>query len=315
MATTHDLDDLKRQMEERTAHLRESFGVVETELGKLDQFADQFKFESLEQHQHDDNDIKTLGKDIHAKWDALIAADGEQRKHVEANFQHLQEQCTEAAATLDNHHEAHNAAHATLVDHAQVVSGNLEQISHDLDHEHQQYAQHVQDMQHTLSDALQKLIGHAGDLHQSVTGKQTEILTKAFQDAHAKIDEHLQGHLPKTFEEATSTIVANIKTLGEHSKTTSDTVHNELAAALQDIQHFAQQDFHDKVDAKFHHVMEVALAFLLAEVAQTILVTTMGVTTTAALSPIIPEAIVISKMLDVIEDAIKVAQALSLDFL
>jgi hypothetical protein len=56
--------------------------------------------------------------------------------------------------------------------------------------------------------------------------------------------------------------------------------------------------------------MQEALAFLMQEVTETIVVTTTGVTTTAAMSEIIPVLAVLKHALDGIKEAIKVFKAL-----
>lgn len=310
MATTHDIADLKAQFDERIGHLRESFGVVEGDVTRLGQFADGFVFTSLEEHQRDDNDVRTVTDQIQKHSHDFVAQLQEDETILKNQFDALTHALSDGQSTLDTHIQQHQAAHTVLHDAAQAFSGNVETVTGEADHARNDIVHSVDEMHTTLTSLAEKVFGSATTLDHGVREAQTEALNKAAQEMHDLIDSHLQGHVPTSFQDAAQQLTEHLHGLGDHAKTAGDNFHNELATLIADITHFAQQEVHDKIEAKFQHLMEEALAFLMQEILETIVVTTTGVTTTAAMSEIIPVLAVLKHALDGIKEAIKIFKTL-----
>jgi len=310
MATTHDIADLKAQFDERIGHLREGFGVLEADINRLGGFQHEFTFSSLEQHQQDDNDVGRIATDLHQKTDALVqalVADEQKVKEISDKFVQFMH---DTKGQLDTHLARHVDVHHIMHDAAQAFSGNIEQVTGELDHAHTEYVNHVQEMHQTFNGLAEKLFGAATSVDHSVRQAQTEALNQASTALHTLIDSHLQGHIPTNFQEAAQQLTQHVHDLGEHATAAGNNMHNEIATFLQDMTHFAQQEVHDKIEAKFKHLMEEALAFLMQEITETIVVVTTGVTTTAAMSEIIPVLAVLKHALDGIKEAIKIFKTL-----
>jgi hypothetical protein len=309
MATTQDISDLKAQFDERIGHLRESFGVMEGDINRIGQFSQQFAFTSLEEHQHADNDIREMDgmRLLLEDFDKTLA---QEETSLKAQFDALEQLVTDGQAQLDSHIQQHQSAHGILHDVTQQFAGNVEQVAGEADQAHAEYVQHVADMHQSVQSLAEKLFATAGQVDQSVKQTQTEILDQASQEFHALIDSHLQGHLPSNFQETAQQLTQHIHDLGEHATAAGNTLQSEVTQLLHDLTQYAQQEVHDKIEQKFQHLMQEALAFLMQEVTETIVVTTTGVTTTAAMAEIIPVLAVLKHALDGIKEAIKVFKAL-----
>jgi hypothetical protein len=310
MATTHDIADLKAQFDERIAHLRDSFGVVETDINRLGHFTQDFVFTSLEEHQRDNNDLNQVKNNTHSKSQEFVTALGADETALKTAFDALQKMFADGQTRLEAHVHEHEASHNVLHESAQAFAGNIEQATGEADHARTEYIQHVQDMHQTLTGLAEKVFGSANSLDHSVREAQTEALNQAATAFHGLIDQHLQGHLPTNFQETAQQLTQHVHDLGEHASTAGSNLQNELATLLHDLTAFAQQEVHDKIEAKFQHLMEEALAFLMQEIMETIVVTTTGVTTTAAMSEIIPVLAVLKHALDGIKEAIKIFKTL-----
>lgn len=310
MATTQDIAELKAQFDDRIGHLRESFGVVEGDVTRLGQFAEGFTFTSLEEHQRDDNDIRQVNDAVHNKVHDFVAQLQEDETILKNQFDALTHALSDGQSTLDTHIQQHQAAHTVLHDAAQTFAGNVETVTGEADHARTDIVHSVDEMHQTLAGLAEKVFGSATTLDHGVREAQTEALNKAAQEMHDLIDSHLQGHVPTSFQDAAQQLTEHLHGLGDHAKTAGDNFHNELATLIADITHFAQQEVHDKIEAKFQHLMEEALAFLMQEILETIVVTTTGVTTTAAMSEIIPVLAVLKHALDGIKEAIKIFKTL-----
>jgi hypothetical protein len=310
MATTHDIADLKAQFDERIAHLRDSFGVVETDINRLGHFTQDFAFTSLEEHQRDNNDLNQVKNNTHSKSQEFVTALGADETALKTAFDALQKMFADGQTRLEAHVIEHEASHNVLHESAQAFAGNIEQATGEADHARTEYIQHVQDMHQTLTGLAEKVFGSATSLDHSVREAQTEALNQAATAFHGLIDQHLQGHLPTNFQETAQQLTQHVHDLGEHASTAGSNLQNELATLLHDLTAFAQQEVHDKIEAKFQHLMEEALAFLMQEILETIVVTTIGVTTTAAMSEIIPVLAVLKHALDGIKEAIKIFKTL-----
>ena len=310
MATTHDIADLKAQFDERIGHLRESFGVVEGDVNRLGQFGHDFTFTSLEEHQRDNNDIQQVKNNTHSKADAFVNALAGEETQIKQAFDALQHLITDGQAQLDSHIQQHQAAHGLLHDASTSMSSNIEQVTGEVDHAHGEYLQHVADMHGQVQSLAEKLFATAHNVDNSVKQTQTEILDQASHDFHALIDSHLQGHLPEHFEQTVTQLTQHVHDLGEHATTAGNNLHQEIQTLLHDLTQYAQQEVHDKIEAKFQHLMQEALAFLMQEILETIVVTTTGVTTTAAMAEIIPILAVLKHALDGIKEAIKIFKSL-----
>jgi uncharacterized phage infection (PIP) family protein YhgE len=310
MATTQDIADLKAQFDERIGHLRESFGVVEGDVTRIGQFSQQFTFSSLEEHQRDNNDLNQVATDMHGKLDALEQALGEEQSSLKAQFDALEHLVTDGQSQLEAHIQQHQASHGMLHDATQTLAGNVEQVTGEADHARGEYVQHVADMHQAVQTLSEKLFATATNVDHSVKQTQTEVLDQASQDFHALIDSHLQGHLPSNFQETAQHLTQHIHDLSEHATAAGNNLQNEVATLLHDLAQYAQQEVHDKIEQKFQHLMQEALAFLMQEVMETIVVTTTGVATTTVMSEIIPVLAVLKHALDGIKEAIKVFKAL-----
>jgi hypothetical protein len=310
MATTHDIADLKAQFDERIGHLRESFGVVEGDINRLGQFSHDFTFNSLEAHQSDNNNINRIKNNLHTHTDAFVSALTGEEGQVKQAFDALEHLVTDGQAQLDSHIQQHLAAHGLLHDASTSMSSNVEAVTGEADHARNDYLQHVTDMHGQVQSLAEKLFATATNVDHSVKQTQTELIDQASHDFHALIDSHLQGHLPENFEQTVQQLTQHMHDLGEHATTAGNNLHQEIQTLLQDLTQYASQEVHDKIEAKFQHLMQEALAFLMQEVMETIVVTTTGVTTTAAMAEIIPVLAVLKHALDGIKEAIKIFKSL-----
>lgn len=310
MATTHDIAELKAQFDERIGHLREGFGVLEGDVTRLGGFQHDFTFTSLEDHQQDNNDINQIGHDLHQKTEELVQALVADEQKVKEHLDKFVQLVHDNQAQLDTHLSHHTESHHALHEAAQVFSGNVEQITGELDQAHTEFVNHVQDMHQTINGLAEKVFGAATSVDHSVRQAQTEALNQASAALHSLIDSHLQGHVPTNFQEAAQQLGQHVHDLGEHATTAGNNVHNEIATFLQDMAQFAQHEVHDKIEAKFKHLMEEALAFLMQEIVETIVVVSTGVTTTAAMAEIIPVLAVLKHALDGLKEAIKIFKTL-----
>ena len=310
MATTQDIAELKAQFDERIGTLRESFGVVEADVNELGHFSHDFTFTSLEAHQSDDNMLKDLASQVHAKSAEFLNAAQAEELLVKTQLELLHSMFTDGQTQLDGHIQQHLDAHHVFQDAAQSFAGSIEQVSGEADHAREQYIAHVTDMHQTLTGLAEKVFGSATALDHSVREAQTEALNKAATEFHSLIDSHLQGHLPSTFQETAQQLTQHVHDLGQHATAAGDNLQHELATFLADMTHYAQQEVHDKIEQKFQQLIHEALAFILQEIEQTIMTTTIGVTTTTALSPFIPELAILKKVLDGLKEAIKIFKTL-----
>ena len=310
MATTQDIAELKAQFDERIGHLRESFGVVEGDVTKLGSFSHEFTFTSLEEHQRDNNDLNQVKNDMHDKVTAFQNAVAAEEAGLKAQFDALEALVGTGQSQLDAHIAQHDGAHNILHEAAQSFAGNVEQVTGEADHTKSEYVQHVQDMHQTLNGLAEKVFGSASAVDRSVREAQTEALNHASEQLHQLIDSHLQGHLPTNFQETTQQLTQHVHDLGQHATSAATNLEHEIATMIHDLTQFAQQEVHDKIEEKFKHLMEEALAFLMQEIMETIVVTTTGVTTTAAMSEIIPVLAVLKHALDGLKEAIKIFKTL-----
>lgn len=310
MATTHDIADLKAQFDERIGHLRESFGVVEGDVNRLGQFTHDFVFTSLEEHQRDNNDINQIKNNLHDHTAAFVDAVGGEETQIKSAFDALEHLISDGQSQLDSHIQQHVNAHSLLHDASQAMSSNVEQVTGEADHTRGEYLQHVQDMHTQVQSLAEKLFATANNVDHSVKQTQTEIVDQASHDFHALIDSHLQGHLPENFEQTLQQLTQHVHDLGEHATTAGNNLQQEIQTLLHDLTAYAQQEVHDKIEAKFQHLMQEALAFLMQEIIETIAVTTTGVATTAAMAEIIPVLAVLKHALDGIKEAIKIFKSL-----
>jgi hypothetical protein len=310
MATTHDIADLKAQFDERIGHLRESFGVVETDVTRLGHFTQDFTFSSLEEHQRDNNDINQVAINLHTKSDGFVAAVGSEETALKTQFDALQHMLSDGQTQLDSHIQQHESAHGVLADASHGFVGNIEQVIGEVTHAQGDYVNHVQEMHSTLTSLAEKVFGAATSVDHSVKQTQTEALNAASTELHALMDTHLTSHVPTNFQETVSQLTQHVHDLGEHATTAGNNMQNEIATLLHDIADFAAHEVHDKIEQKFQHLMEEALAFLMQEILETIVVTTTGVATTAAMSEVIPILAVLKHALDGIKEAIKIFKTL-----
>lgn len=310
MATTQDLAALKTDFDAHIGALRESFSAVEMDVTKLASFTHDFTFSSLEEHQHDDNDVKNLGKEVHDKAQQFTSGVAEYSGQLEAHISALTALIAAAPEQMQSHLEQHTAAHQALQEASQGMSSAVEAVTGTVDQVHTEYIQHVQEMSQTLSSVAEKVFGSATQLGQSVKDTQLAAIDKASTEFHALIDSHIQGHLPGAFEEAVSQLTQHVQGLGQHATTAADTLHQEVQTLIADLTSYAQQEIHDKVEQKFHQLMQEAVAFLMQEIMETIVVTTTGVATTGALAVFIPELAVLKKVLDGLKEAIKIFKTL-----
>ena len=310
MATTHDIADLKAQFDDRISHLRESFGVVEGDISRLGHFTQDFVFSSLEEHQKDNNDINQAKNDLHDKAASFVSTVAGDEATIKTQFDALQHMLTDGQSQLDTHIQQHDAAHGILADASHGFAGNIEQVIGEVTHAHGEYVNHVQEMHSTLTGLAEKVFGAATAADHSVKEAQTEALNQAAAAFHALMDSHINSHLPTNFQETVQQLTQHVHELGEHATTAGNNLHNEVATLLHDLQDFATHEVHDKIEAKFQHLMEEALAFLMQEILETIVVTTTGVATTAAMSEIIPVLAVLKHALDALKEAIKIFKTL-----
>ena len=161
-----------------------------------------------------------------------------------------------------------------------------------------------------MTSLAEKVFGAATSVDHSVKQTQTEALNQASTELHALMDAHLTSHVPTNFQETVSQLTQHVHDLGEHATTAGNNVQNEIATLLHDIADFASHEVHDKIEQKFQHLMEEALSFLMQEILETIVVTTTGVATTAAMSEAIPILAVLKHALDGIKEAIKIFKTL-----
>src|SRR5437660_1553724 len=161
MATTHDIADLKAQFDERIAHLRDSFGVVETDINRLGHFTQDFVFTSLEEHQRDNNDLNQVKNNTHSKSQEFVTALGADETALKTAFDALQKMFADGQTRLEAHVHEHEASHNILHESTQAFAGNIEQATGEADHARSEYIQHVQDMHQTLTGLAEKLSGSA----------------------------------------------------------------------------------------------------------------------------------------------------------
>src|SRR3569623_2931638 len=111
MATTQDIAELKAQFDERIGTLRESFGVVEADVNELGHFSHDFTFTSLEAHQSDDNMLKDLASQVHAKSAEFLNAAQAEELLVKTQLELLHSMFTDGQTQLDGHIQQHLDAH------------------------------------------------------------------------------------------------------------------------------------------------------------------------------------------------------------
>jgi hypothetical protein len=310
MATTQDIAELKAQFDERVGHLRESFGVVEGDINRLGQIVQGLAFTSLDEHQQDDNEVRKLGDEVKAGADDFVAGlDHEEQALVQA-MQHLAQAVTEAQGKLDSHVEHHGEAHGVLHDATQVFTGNVEAVVGEAEQARNDYLSHVQEMHGSLSALAEKVFGSAAHVDESVRETQSQALEQAATAFHGLMDGHLQGHLPEGFEHAVSQLTGQVHSLGEHALAAGQKTQQELQQLISDVVAFAKQEVHDKIEQKFEKLMHDVVAWLAEHITQSIVVTTTGVAVTGAMSPLLPEMIILKKALDGIKEAIKIFKAL-----
>jgi len=311
MATTHDIQELKAQFDERIAHLRDSFGVVETGVNDLSNFTHEFAFSSLEEHQQDDNNVQQAGKDIHDHTETFIGQAQAIAHHgMSSALTDAQHAVTDAQAKLDQHIQQHADAHHGLADATQAFAGNVEHVTGEAEQSRTDYLNHVHQMHDTLGGLADKLFGSADQLHQSVQDKQTQLLDQAVQGFHTVLDGHLQSHIPQGLEQAGQTIVQNIQGLASHATTAAENAAHEMQTMIHDLIDFATHEVQEKIQQKGEKLMSDAVASLTAHITEAVVVTTTGVTITAALGEILPFAIPANIALDAIRPAIKFLKTL-----
>src|SRR3954466_12930928 len=128
MATTQDIQRLKDEFDEHIETLRNSFGVVETDIGKLANFTHDFTFASLDEHQHDDNDLRQVGKDAHDKCGAFVTEVNGETEQLNTNLRALHDLLAAAPQTMDQHVQQHAAGHQALQQAAHDMGGALDEV-------------------------------------------------------------------------------------------------------------------------------------------------------------------------------------------
>jgi uncharacterized phage infection (PIP) family protein YhgE len=311
MATTQDIQRLKDEFDEHIHTLQNSFGVVETDINKLASFTHDFQFASLDEHQHDDNDLRQVGKDAHDKCTAFVTAVNGETEQLNANLQKLHELLTSAPGNLDQHVQQHAAGHQELQHATQEMGGALDQAHTEFDQTHNEYLQHVQQMRGVMQTLTDKLYGSAGHFDESIRSTQMVHVEKAATELQALIDSHAHGHIPSEFEQAGTQLGTLTHNLGEHAKTAQTNMQHEIETMMKELKEYAEHKFEDQVHAAINKLIHETLTWVMQEMIETTTVVTVGVTTTTAMSPFIPELAILKKALDGIKEAIKVFKTLA----
>ena len=311
MATTQDIHDLKAQFDERTAHLRESFGTIESDFNRLNEFVQNFKFASLDEHQNDVNKILDAATHVQQQLnDFDTKAQSQGFTPFMNELKEIAKLVHDSQAQLDQHIEQHAHAHGLLKDNLQTMTSTVEQSTGEHEQARSEYLAHVQQMHDTLAGLAEKVFGGAEHLDQSVRDKQANLLGKASEEFHTLLDGHIQSHIPQGLDQAQQTIVANIQGLAQHATTSGDSASQELQTLINDMIEFAKSEVHDKIEQRFSKVEQEAVASLMQHITEAIATTTVGVGITGAMAPILPEAIAVNVALDAIRPAIKAFKAL-----
>lgn len=310
MASTHDLVDIKAQMEERIAGLREAFGLVETDMQRFASDTEAFKVSALDDYQGDDNDLRQAADAIADTLSTDAQTVHDHGNKVEQDFQQLEDAVNNAKQTLDVHISTHNAMHIAFGGAFATMSQTADQVHGELQAAKDQHLHQVQDLAHTLHDLGDKVFGAAANVQKSVQEQQTEALTKAMQAFHDVIDGHTQNMLPGLFNEATQHLTQAAHDLGSHCTAAGETFQHEFETLIQDLQQHATHEMHDKVQEKFQKLMQEAVKYLEEQITESIALTTAGAGVTAAMSPLLPELAALHAATEAIKEAIKVFKAL-----
>jgi hypothetical protein len=311
MATTQDIQRLKDEFDEHIATLQNSFGVVETDINKLASFTHDFQFASLDEHQHDDNDLRQVGKDAHDKCTAFVTSVNGETEQLNTNLRQLHDLLAAAPGNMDQHVQQHASGHQELQHAAQEMGGALDQAHTEFDQTHTEYLQHVQQMRGVMQTLTDKVYGSAGHFDESIRNTQMVHVEKAQTELQTLIDSHAHGHIPSEFEQAGTQLGTLTTNLGAHAHTVQTSLQHEMEAAMKELKEYAAQKFEDQVHAAVNKLIHETLAFVMQEMVETTTVVTVGVSTTAAMSPFIPELAILKKALDGIKEAIKIFKTLA----
>jgi len=311
MANAHDLQQVLNEMHERTDALREGFGVVESDFGRLETEDGQFKFEELSGYHADVGEVQGYSEDLSKEVDQMLEF---QNQHLESDLRqqiaHLTEAIAAAASALHDHANRHQEAHHDLQHEATQFGSDIDHSISELDHTKAQYLQHVDHMTQTLGDAADKASHSAQALGDSVQHEQTETLNKAHESCHGTVSKHNESTIPQLLEQGLSQLGQGADHLDQHCTSTGDMFKQELTQFIKDIEDDAIKEVHDQIEAKFKKLIEEVLKFLADQIAESILMTTAGAATTSAMAEILPEMIALKKALDAIKVAIEAFKAL-----
>lgn len=311
MSNAKDLADLKSQLDDGIARMKEAFGVLEHDLEALSKADAVFHHAALDDYQSDDNHLRDEGADkviedlknhLHATMDA-------DKRFAEAH-QHLVAEYHEDLGKVDSHMHEHQGVSERFVGVMGTFASSIEHAAQEVGAVQAQHAHELQGIAQALGELGEHVMAAATETDTSVRQAQAEALDKAMQAMKALVEHHAGQTLPQLFDQAGSQLLQGAENLGHHVTQTADTLHNEMQALLHDISAFAAQSVHDKVEQKFQVLMQDALGYLAGEIQESMVVTVAGATTTGILAPILPELIALKIATAALKEAIEIFKAL-----
>ncbi len=312
MATIKDLTEVQAQIEERVGHLREGFGVLETDFAKLKQEDQGFKID--------------LDHTSHSQLQDVLTQDMERLQHLEHDavthfettlrpeIQHLTEDFQEAKTTLTDHVAHHQDAHHALQQEMVAFAGDITQADGELDHAKQEFLGQVTQMATELHELGEKAFATGGELATSIQDTQVQIIDKAAAAFKDLLGNHIDSLLPGHFEQTMANLTHAVSDLASQCNTVGTAFQHELETLLHDVSTYATQEVHDKIQEKFQNLIHEAVAFLLEQITESIAATTAGAAITGAMAPILPELAVLKAATEIIKEAIEVLKALEHPF-
>lgn len=311
MSNAKDLADLKAQLDEGIAKMKESFGVLDHDLEALAKADAAFHHAALDSYQSDDNHMRdeaatSVLEELRNQLHATLDAD---KKFAEAHT-HLTHDYHDDLAKVDAQLHEHHAHVERFVGVMGTFASNIGLAIEEVETAKSHHAHEVQNLSHSLSELAQHALAAATDTDHGVRQAQADAIDKAMHAMQALMTHHTGEVLPQLFEQTGSKLLQETQELGQHVTRTADTLHQELEGLLHDIAAFAAQQVHDKIEAKFSNLMSEALTFLSQEITESVAVTLSGAATTTVMSPLLPELAALKIATAAIKEAIEVFKAL-----
>ena len=307
MSTAKEVAEVKSQLEDGIARLRESFGMLEHDMEQLTGAPELVHHAALESYQADDNAIRNEAAAaaldaVNAALEGVKGASGRFGRAFEDLAGRYQEEATHVESEMQEHRVVCEQLVASMNAFADTLGHSVEEI----DGVRAEHAAQVQELVQRLDDLGERVFAAAGETDSSLRQAQAETFEKALDSISELVDHHMEQTLPALFEESQSQLGETVQQLGEHVSAAADTLQNELQTLLDEVSDFTAQQIHDRIEEKMKGLIEEVVGYLASRIAESVSMTTTGAAITAALAELIPVLIALKAATGALKEAIHV---------